>query len=133
MSTPDLRDHRGDAAENTRSPLPASPPPSTILDSVVVLFDQLVAAHAQLVSSYLRIGSSVVRNVRLDTPAISNRHERPLDEPASVWKPSDPAPTQTELIAARAYQIFVRRGRGPGNPADDWRQAEAEVRAETAG
>jgi hypothetical protein len=128
-----LRDHRGDAAETTRSPLPASPSPSTILDSVVVLFDQLVAAHVQLVSSYLRIGSSVVRNVRLGTPAIPIGNERPNDEPASARKPSDPAPAPTELIAARAYQIFVRRGRGPGNPVDDWRQAEAEVRAETAG
>jgi DUF2934 family protein len=125
-----LRDHRGDAAETTRSPLPASLSPSTILDSVVVLFDQLVAAHAQLVSSYLRIGSSAVR---LATPAISDRHERSHDEPASVRMPSDPAPAPTELIAARAYQIFVRRGRGPGDPTDDWRQAEAEVRAETAG
>jgi Protein of unknown function (DUF2934) len=98
-----------------------------------VLFDQLVTAHAQLVSSYLRIGSSVVRNVRLGTPPIANRHERPHDEPASVRKPSDSAPAPTELIAARAYQIFVRRGRGPGDPVDDWRQAEAEVRAETAG
>jgi hypothetical protein len=36
----------------------------------------------------------------------------------------------TDAIAARAYQIFVRRGGGPGNPVDDWRRAEAELRAE---
>jgi hypothetical protein len=34
------------------------------------------------------------------------------------------------LIAARAYQIFVQRGGEPGDPVDDWRRAEAELRAE---
>jgi Protein of unknown function (DUF2934) len=37
------------------------------------------------------------------------------------------------VVAARAYQIFVQRGRGPGNPVDDWRRAEAELRAEMTG
>jgi hypothetical protein len=38
-----------------------------------------------------------------------------------------------ESIEARAYEIFVQRGRTPGNPVDDWRRAEAELRGEMIG
>jgi hypothetical protein len=30
-------------------------------------------------------------------------------------------------IAARAYEIFERRGRVPGHDVDDWREAESEI------
>ena len=32
-----------------------------------------------------------------------------------------------EQIAARAYQIFLERGRLPGHDMDDWLQAEYEL------
>jgi hypothetical protein len=35
-----------------------------------------------------------------------------------------------DSIEARAYEIFVQRGRKPGNPVDDWQRAEAELQAE---
>jgi hypothetical protein len=35
-------------------------------------------------------------------------------------------PTRQE-IAARAYQIFLERGRQPGHDVDDWLQAEYEL------
>jgi hypothetical protein len=58
---------------------------------------------------------------------------QPEDE-ASASVPGDPTPAPaTDLIAARAYQIFIQRGGEPGNPADDWRQAEAELRADVTG
>jgi hypothetical protein len=34
------------------------------------------------------------------------------------------------MIRERAYQIYLKRGRGPGNPVSDWAQAERELRAE---
>jgi hypothetical protein len=43
-----------------------------------------------------------------------------------------PAPG-TDSIEARAYEIFVQRGREPGNPVDDWQRAEAELQAEMTG
>ena len=33
-------------------------------------------------------------------------------------------------IAARAYEIFERRGRAPGHDVDDWREAESEIHCE---
>ena len=38
-------------------------------------------------------------------------------------------PGVREMIRARAYEIFVLRGREPGNEARDWLQAEEEVLA----
>ena len=32
-----------------------------------------------------------------------------------------------EEIAARAYQLYLRRGRIPGHDAEDWLQAEFEL------
>ena len=48
--------------------------------------------------------------------------------------PSTPAPTPArngpthEQIARRAYEIFLARGDKPGNPEQDWHQAERELR-----
>lgn len=33
-----------------------------------------------------------------------------------------------ELIQKRAYQIYEARGRQPGREAEDWLQAEAEIK-----
>jgi len=41
------------------------------------------------------------------------------------------APTHNE-IALRAYHIFLQRNGAPGNPFDDWKQAEQQLLAETA-
>jgi len=37
-----------------------------------------------------------------------------------------PAPTQDE-IALRAYHIYLERGCTPGDPMEDWLQAEREL------
>lgn len=34
-----------------------------------------------------------------------------------------------EAIRARAYEIYVARGGAPGDPVEDWLQAERELRA----
>ena len=38
-----------------------------------------------------------------------------------------------EDVAARAYEIYEREGRGEGRHLDHWYQAEAELRAERTG
>jgi hypothetical protein len=35
-------------------------------------------------------------------------------------------------IALRAYHIYLQRNAAPGNPFDDWKQAERELLAEAA-
>jgi hypothetical protein len=35
----------------------------------------------------------------------------------------------SELINRRAYQLFEKRGRQPGEELDDWLEAEREVKA----
>jgi hypothetical protein len=90
------------------------------------LIDRLVAAQTQLISSYMRLGSSVARRSHPATPAATTRHPRRQDD--------EPAPAPgTDSIEARAYEIFVQRGREPGNPVDDWQRAEAELQAEMTG
>lgn len=42
-----------------------------------------------------------------------------------------PAPTHDE-IALRAYHIYLQRNGAPGNPFEDWKQAEQELLAEAA-
>jgi DUF2934 family protein len=41
------------------------------------------------------------------------------------------APTHDE-IALRAYHIYLERQGAPGNPFEDWKQAEQELLAEAA-
>jgi Protein of unknown function (DUF2934) len=135
MSTPEIqRDQWRDAARATGSSLPG-PSSGAILGSFVALVDHLIAAQTQLISSYLRIGLSVALPSRPATPTATIRHPRPEDDqPASTPAPSDPAAAPAaDAIAARAYQIFAERGLEPGDPVDDWRRAEAELRAETTG
>ena len=47
----------------------------------------------------------------------------------------DEAPTETaeltwERVAAKAYELYVSRGRTEGHDLDDWLQAESELRSE---
>jgi Protein of unknown function (DUF2934) len=136
MPTPDIqRDPWRHAARAARSTLPGPPSPGALLGSFAALIDHLLAAQTQLVSSYLRIGSSLARVSRPATPTpttVPPGPEEDLSAPAPA--PSDPAPAPaTDLIAARAYQIFLQRGGEPGDPVDDWRRAEAELRADRTG
>lgn len=41
-----------------------------------------------------------------------------------------PPSTDRDAIAARAFAIYVRRGRQPGRALDDWLEAERQLRAE---
>jgi hypothetical protein len=111
-------------------------PPSggAILGSFATFIDHLVAAQIQLFSSYLRLGSSAARRSPA-TPAATTRHTRRHDdEPAPAGAHHEPAPAPgTDSIEARAYEIFLQRGREPGNPVDDWQRAEAELQAEMTG
>jgi len=136
MSTPETERGQGrGAARATRSSPTGSASPAAVLGSFAALIDHLVTAHTQLISSYLRLGSSVARRSRPDASTTTTRHPRPDDDqPAPARAHTDPAPAPgTDSIEARAYQIFVQRGREPGNPVDDWQRAEAELRAEMTG
>jgi hypothetical protein len=133
MPPPDIqRDPWRHAVRATRSPLPGSPSSGALLGSFAALIDHLLVAQTRLISAYLRIGSSVARGSRPATPTATTSPPRPDDDlSASASAPSDPVPAPAaDVIAARAYQIFVQRGGEPGDPVDDWRRAEAELRAE---
>jgi hypothetical protein len=136
MPTPHVpRDQRREAARATRSSLTGPPFPDAILGSFVTLIDHLITAQTQLISSYLSIGSSLARRSRPATPTATTLHPGFRDDqPASARAHTEPTPAPaTDSIEARAYEIFVRRGRAPGNPVDDWQRAEAELRAEMTG
>jgi hypothetical protein len=136
MPTPHLqRDPRRDAATATRSSLTGPPSTGAILGSFATLIDHLVAAQIQLISSYLRLGSSAARRSHPATPAATTRRpRRQEDQPAPAGAHREPAPaSDTDSIQARAYEIFLQRGREPGNPVDDWQRAEAQLQAEMAG
>jgi hypothetical protein len=113
--------------------LPDPPSSGAVLGSFVALIDHLLAAQTRLISSYLRVGSSATRGSRPAAPTATTRPLRPEDD-HQASAPSDPTPAPaTDAIAARAYEIFVQRGHEPGHPVDDWRRAEAELRAEVSG
>ena len=63
---------------------------------------------------------------------------KPASETASSAAPKPrkssavkPTPTHDQ-IALRAYHIYLQRNGAPGNPFEDWKQAEQELLAETA-
>lgn len=136
MPTPQhQRDPRREAARATKPSLTGPISPGALPGSFVAMIDDLLTAHAQLISSWLRIGSSVARRSFPGTPAAatlrSGRHD---DPPAPAPAHSVPLPEPAAMSTAeRAYEIYLQRGGEPGNPDDDWRRAEAELRAELTG
>jgi uncharacterized membrane protein len=62
------------------------------------------------------------------TPEQLPERSSDLDESVQFYRdaavPTRPSP---EKIAARAYEIFLRRGSGPGRETEDWLQAEKEL------
>ena len=57
------------------------------------------------------------------SPSADARTPKPRKAPGPAQ-----APTHDE-IALRAYHIYLSRNGGPGNPFDDWKQAEQELLA----
>jgi hypothetical protein len=55
----------------------------------------------------------------------------PVKAKARKTKTTKPAPTQEE-IQLRAYQIYLERNGAPGNPFEDWTQAERELTGKPA-
>jgi hypothetical protein len=123
------------AAGVSRSSLPGQPSLSAVLESFTTFIDHLIAAQTQLISLYLRIGSSVARGSHPARRTGTGQQLQPQDDqPALAAASIDPAPAvPTGAIQARAYEIFVQRGRRPGDPVDDWRRAEAELHSEMTG
>lgn len=70
---------------------------------------------------------------RSSAPRKANR-PAPQASPATSAAPS-PIPTAPsyEEIAQRAFQLYVERGGGPGDPLQDWLRAESELVAERLG
>lgn len=136
MPTPQYqRDPLREAARATKPSLTGPISPGAVLGSFVAMVDHLLTAQAQLISSWLRIGSSVARRSFPGAPAATTlRTGRHDDPPAPAQAHSDPLPEPAATsIAERAFEIYVQRGGEPGNPDDDWRRAEAELRAEMTG
>lgn len=55
---------------------------------------------------------------------------RPSDKTPRLIRATD-APDQ-EAVPRRAYELHLRRGGAEGHQAEDWLEAEAQVRAEAA-
>lgn len=55
--------------------------------------------------------------------------EVPASQPAAEETASTEAEPSLEAIAARAYEIYKARGGTHGKDADDWLEAELELRA----
>lgn len=61
-------------------------------------------------------------------PAARSETKRSGTAAKSVPTPIAREITQ-EMIAQRAYDIYASRGYAPGNPQDDWFEAERQLRA----
>ncbi|MFL5347352.1 MAG: DUF2934 domain-containing protein [Hyalangium sp.] len=69
-------------------------------------------------------------NAKTTTPAeteTAKAPSAPTQNQAQSQNTARTGPTH-EQIARRAYEIFLARGGQPGNPEQDWHQAERELR-----
>jgi len=60
--------------------------------------------------------------------ARSRRRDAGVESPASDLAEAATIGTPDDVIAHRAYELFLARGREHGHDVDDWLQAEQEVR-----
>ena len=54
--------------------------------------------------------------------------EREKKATGSRRKTAEPTPPTPDEIAERAFEIYLARGGEPGHEAEDWLQAERELR-----
>ena len=65
---------------------------------------------------------------------MSNRGVAVATAPAKAVPPTALTAEPNELdIAARAYELYEKRGGEPGHDLDDWLQAERELKLEKKG
>ncbi len=76
---------------------------------------------------------------KAETPVIAateapaaKRAKKPTAEPVAAALPALTPEERYRQVAEAAYYIAEKRGFAPGNPSDDWYQAEAEVDGKTA-
>ncbi len=64
-------------------------------------------------------------------PVPVSRSETKGSGTANVIRPikEAPRPITHQQIAERAYQIYLKRGFGPGDPHSDWIEAERQLNA----
>ena len=60
------------------------------------------------------------------THASPGPQKRAVPQSGPVKSPASPAPSHAD-IARRAYDIYVRKGRQPGQCEQNWRQSEQEL------
>ena len=73
--------------------------------------------------------------IKFDAPARSSaaRTSAPRRTPVRTPTGSASGNISEQQIRERAYQIYLRRGGKPGDPAADWAQAERELRSSQHG
>jgi hypothetical protein len=63
---------------------------------------------------------------------MAKKSARETAAPKSRKSPAAKLAPAHDDIALRAYHIYLQRNGAPGNPFDDWKQAEHELLAEAA-
>jgi hypothetical protein len=122
---------------------PAAMAATTIrtMDRFVDLFDRLTVANNAFVTSSFHLAApgtapppAARRADPLGDPAGSGGPPPAGSDPATGDKPEqatdeEPVAVTVDSIRARAYELYERRGHQPGEAVDDWRRAEADLRA----
>src|SRR3954452_7183625 len=88
------------------------------------LSDRLAKANGALLAAYLRAAAQATASLSAGPHAGRPRAAGQQPETAP-----EPVAVTVESIRARAYELYERRGHQPGEPAEDWRRAEADLRA----
>lgn len=95
---------------------------------------RVVAAQQQLILSYLTSGIRIAEVLRGRREA--SRHEESnnvaREVPEQTRAASDEVDLSDDSIRARAYELYERRDRRPGDALDDWNRARAELLHVTA-
>jgi hypothetical protein len=109
---------------NPPSPEHVMMAPARTLHTVFDLFNRLAEANGALVASYLRAAAQATASA-----PTGNDSGGPRTAPPQPGTSPEPVPVTVESIRARAYELYERRGHQAGEPLEDWRRAEADLRA----
>lgn len=69
----------------------------------------------------------------LQLDATDTATEEAMSDGSSSWEADSWDADLERRISARAYEIYLERGGGEGDPVSDWLLAEAEIRGDNQG
>jgi hypothetical protein len=129
-------------------PPPTGPVPVLSVGQLFRLANRVVVAQYELIAACVRAmtqptataaptaaetatSTQTATPTQTDTTDATDTADAATADAANTRTPATDRDTGVpeHLIQARAYELYAERGHQPGDPVDDWRRAEADLRA----